>query len=195
MSRSTLRILAPNGHLGFAPMKTGSFERGVATRPDVIAADSGDDIGPGPLGSDASTNPEAWQRHDLEQILVASRTLDVPMIIGSAGDTGANSRVDMYVAMIREIAARHALPAFRLGYFYSEVPTELLRSRMAAGEVVKGLDGRPDLSLEGSMINDGRNILFVAWWVSTIPGIALLILVLSINLFGEQLRDILEIGG
>jgi acyclic terpene utilization AtuA family protein len=149
MSRKTLRILAPNGHLGFAPMKTGSFERGVATRPDFIVADSGsDDIGPGSLGSDTSTSPEAWQRHDLEHILLASRRLGVPMLIGSAGDTGANSRVDRYVEMIREIAARHALPAFRLGYFYSEVPKDLLRSRLAAGEAVTGLNGRPDLSPE-----------------------------------------------
>jgi peptide/nickel transport system permease protein len=31
-----------------------------------------------------------------------------------------------------------------------------------------------------------------AWWISTFPGIALLILVLSINLLGEGLRDILD---
>jgi peptide/nickel transport system permease protein len=31
-----------------------------------------------------------------------------------------------------------------------------------------------------------------AWWISTFPGIALLMLVLSINLLGEGLRDILD---
>ncbi|MFN2241704.1 MAG: ABC transporter permease, partial [Anaerolineae bacterium] len=31
-----------------------------------------------------------------------------------------------------------------------------------------------------------------AWWVSTLPGIAIVILVLAINLFGEGLRDILD---
>ena len=44
----------------------------------------------------------------------------------------------------------------------------------------------------GSMINDGRNVLFIAWWVSTIPGLALLILVLAINLLGERMREILD---
>jgi peptide/nickel transport system permease protein len=38
----------------------------------------------------------------------------------------------------------------------------------------------------------GRDYLLTAWWVSTLPGIAILILVLSINLFGEGLRDILD---
>ncbi len=44
----------------------------------------------------------------------------------------------------------------------------------------------------GSMVAAGRDHLLVAWWVSTIPGIAILILVLAINLFGEGLRDILD---
>ena len=149
MGSRTLRFLCPNGHLGFAPIKTRSFELGVATRPDFIVADSGsDDIGPGPLGSDTSTSPPAWQSHDLEHMLLAARRLGVPMLIGSAGDTGANSRVDMYVEMIREIAARRGLQGFRLGYFYSEVSKDLLRGKMAAGEVINGLDGRPDLSRE-----------------------------------------------
>ena len=101
----TIKIICPNGHLGFAPLKLESFQLGVEAGPDFIAADSGsDDIGPVPLGSDTSTSPEAWQRQDLEAMLLASRRIDVPMIIGSAGDTGTNSRVDHYVEIIREIA-------------------------------------------------------------------------------------------
>jgi hypothetical protein len=38
-----LRFLCPNGHLGFAPIKTESFYLGVDTRPDFILADSGSD--------------------------------------------------------------------------------------------------------------------------------------------------------
>jgi peptide/nickel transport system permease protein len=44
----------------------------------------------------------------------------------------------------------------------------------------------------GSMVSAGRDYLLVAWWISTLPGIAILILVLAINLFGEGLRDILD---
>ncbi len=143
----TLTFLCPNGHLGFAPIKVESFKLGVATKPDFILADSGsDDIGPGPLGSDTCASPKEWQRHDLEHMLVAARELGVPMIIGSAGDTGSNSRVDMYVEMIRDIAEEHKLAPFRLGYFYSEVPKEYLLSRMRAGEAITGLDGRDTLT-------------------------------------------------
>jgi hypothetical protein len=143
----SLKIICPNGHLGFAPLRTESFQLGVEMRPDVIAADSGsDDVGPVPLGTGTSTSPEAWQRHDLEQMLLASRRLGVPMIIGSAGDTGANSRVDLYVSIIQELARKHRLPQFRLGYFYSEVDKERVRRSMRSGSTIIGLDGYDDLT-------------------------------------------------
>lgn len=127
---ASVKIICPNGHLGFAPSRPESFARGVATSPDFIAADSGsDDIGPGPLGSDTSTSPLAWQTHDLEMMLLAARKLNVPMIIGSAGDTGTNSRVDLFVKIIRELAKKHNLAPFKLGYFYSEVSKDFLRDK------------------------------------------------------------------
>ena len=54
-------------------------------------------------------------------MLLASRRLGVPMIVGSAGDTGSNSRVDLFVGIVRDLAAKHRLAGFRVGYFYSEV--------------------------------------------------------------------------
>jgi hypothetical protein len=141
------RIICPNGHLGFAPLKLESFRLGVAARPDFIAADSGsDDVGPGPLGADVCTSPRQWQAHDLEVMLLAAREIGVPMIIGSAGDTGSNSRVDLYVRIIRDIAETHGLKKFRLGYFYSEVGKDYLRAKMRAGETIAGLDGRGPLT-------------------------------------------------
>src|ERR1700757_895748 len=85
----SLHILCPNGHLGFAPIKTGSFAIGCAAEPDLICADSGScDVGPVPLGADISSSPLQWQVDDLETMLLASRRLDVPMIVGSAGGGG-----------------------------------------------------------------------------------------------------------
>ena len=143
----SLRIICPNGHLGFAPLRVESFRIGVAARPDYIAADSGScDIGPVPLGTDTSTSPLGWQTHDLEHMLLAAREIGAPMVIGSSGDTGSNSRVDLYVRIIKELAAKHRLQPFKLGYFYSELDKASLRQRMRAGEMVKGLDGRSALT-------------------------------------------------
>ncbi len=149
MKKNQLRILCPNGHLGFAPTKEGSFWIGAETKPDYYCCDSGsDDIGPGPLGSDTSVSPYEWQKHDLELMLVASRKQGVPMMIGSSGDTGTNSRVDMYVDMIRDLANKHHLPPFKLVYFYSELDKAYLRKTMDQGITIEGLDGRGNLTSE-----------------------------------------------
>lgn len=55
-----------------------------------------------------------------------------------------------------------------------------------------GLGVPPDVPAWGSMVAAGREHLTEAWWVSTIPGLAILLLVLSINTFGEGLRDLLD---
>ncbi len=55
-----------------------------------------------------------------------------------------------------------------------------------------GLGIQPPTPAWGSMVADGRNYLLNAWWVSTMPGLAIVGLVLAINLFGEGLRDILD---
>lgn len=55
-----------------------------------------------------------------------------------------------------------------------------------------GLGIQPPTPAWGSMVADGRNYLLNAWWVATMPGLAIVGLVLAINLFGEGLRDILD---
>ena len=44
----------------------------------------------------------------------------------------------------------------------------------------------------GLMISEGRGRLTDAWWVALIPGIAITLMVLSVNLFGDWLRDRLD---
>jgi peptide/nickel transport system permease protein len=44
----------------------------------------------------------------------------------------------------------------------------------------------------GLMVSDGRGHIYDAWWMSLIPGIAITLLVLSVNVFGDWLRDRLD---
>lgn len=52
-----------------------------------------------------------------------------------------------------------------------------------------GLGIQPPTASWGSMVADGRSYMLEAWWVSTFPGFAILILVLAINVAGQGLRD------
>ena len=44
----------------------------------------------------------------------------------------------------------------------------------------------------GSMVSDGREYVDTAWWVSAIPGLAIMLTVVAFNLFGDWLRDTLD---
>ena len=141
----TVRIITPTGHLGTTPLEKASFEGGCAASPDFIIADSGSaDIGPYPLGADRAASDEVWQRHDIEAMLLASRRLGIPLILGSASDTGTDRGVDQYRRLVREIAAEHRLAPFRLAAIYAETPVDEIRRRLKDGAIVRGLNGRPD---------------------------------------------------
>ncbi|EKP94073.1 acyclic terpene utilization AtuA family protein [Thermaerobacter subterraneus] len=145
--REEVRLLAPTGHLGFTPLEKESFLAGLERDPDFVVADSGScDIGPYPLGADEPASPPAWQYHDLEILLVETRRRGIPLIIGSASDTGTRRGVDQFAGMVEDIAARHGLPPFRLARIYSDVPVERLRRLLEQGVAIRGLDGRPDLA-------------------------------------------------
>jgi ABC-type dipeptide/oligopeptide/nickel transport system permease subunit len=52
-----------------------------------------------------------------------------------------------------------------------------------------GLGVQPPTASWGSMVADGRAFMLEAWWVSTFPGLAILLLVLSLNVASQGLRD------
>lgn len=55
-----------------------------------------------------------------------------------------------------------------------------------------GLGVQPPTASWGSMVADGRAFILDAWWVSTFPGLAILLLVLSINVASQAVRDALD---
>jgi peptide/nickel transport system permease protein len=61
-----------------------------------------------------------------------------------------------------------------------------------AGLSFLGLGVPPPHATWGNILADGKNYIFDAPWLTFIPGIAILIVVLSFNLFGEGLRDVLN---
>ncbi|UCH35373.1 MAG: ABC transporter permease [Armatimonadota bacterium] len=55
-----------------------------------------------------------------------------------------------------------------------------------------GIGVPPNIPAWGTMVADGRADVAGAWWIATFPGLAILLLVLCVNLFGEGLRDALD---
>jgi peptide/nickel transport system permease protein len=61
-----------------------------------------------------------------------------------------------------------------------------------AGLSFLGLGAQPPDADWGSMLADGRQFTTVAYHVATLPGVAILILVLALNTLGDTLRDLLD---
>ncbi len=61
-----------------------------------------------------------------------------------------------------------------------------------AGLSFLGLSVPPPTPTWGVIINDGREFLLEAWWVSTFPGLAIVFTVVAVNLIGDGLRDALD---
>ncbi|MEX2582863.1 MAG: oligopeptide ABC transporter permease [Gemmatimonadota bacterium] len=55
-----------------------------------------------------------------------------------------------------------------------------------------GLGVQPPTPSWGNMIADGRDALLTAWWISTFPGLAIVLTVTAFNLLGDGLRDALD---
>jgi len=62
----------------------------------------------------------------------------------------------------------------------------------AAGLGFLGLGAQPPMPEWGLMVADGRQFLVDQWWVSTLPGLAILVVVMGFNLLGDGIRDVLD---
>lgn len=90
------------------------------------------------------------------------------------------------------IMARHLLPNVSsavIVYASFEVARMIL---LEATLSFLGLGVQPPTPTWGGMINDGRQYLHLAWNVSVFPGIAIALVILAVNIFGDDLRDALD---
>lgn len=55
-----------------------------------------------------------------------------------------------------------------------------------------GMGVPPPTPTWGMMLSDGRNSILDAWWLATLPGVAIMITILAVNLLGDGLRDALD---
>lgn len=74
------------------------------------------------------------------------------------------------------------------------VTTNGIAGAIIAGAALSflGLGAQPPTPEWGIMLSEGRVYLRSAWWITTFPGLAIMVTVMAINLVGDGLRDILD---
>jgi peptide/nickel transport system permease protein len=92
----------------------------------------------------------------------------------------------------RTIMLRHILP--------NVVPSVLVLATLHVGLVIVleaalsflGVGIPPPTPSWGVMVADGRGLIEQAWWISILPGLAILVTVISLNILGDWVRDRLD---
>ena len=103
--------------------------------------------------------------------------------IQAARCTGASN----WRIMIRHILPNVLAPIIVIGSF--AVSTNIIYE---AALTFLGVGVSPSIPTWGNMLADGRDYLGVGWWIATLPGLAIMVCVLGINLLGDWLRDVLD---
>lgn len=84
--------------------------------------------------------------------------------------------------------------------FPNTVNTLMVVASILVGQVILleaslsflGLGLEPGAAAWGIMVAEGRSVILKLWWLSLFPGLAITILVLALNFFGDWLRDTLD---
>lgn len=111
-------------------------------------------------------------------------------LIVRSSDFIAASRIQG--ASAARIVLRHVIPMC--------IPSVIVRMTLsmagviltAAGLGFLGLGAQPPSPEWGAMLSSGRRFLIDYWWMTTFPGLAIMVVSLAFNLLGDGLRDVLD---
>lgn len=132
----SLKALAASGQLGYG-LPEAALKEGLSREPDFIGCDMGS-VDPGPyyLGAGEMATAPAMTESDLRAVLQGARSLDVPLLIGTAGTAGARPHLDKTLDMVRKIAREDGL-RFRLASIAADIPKDMVKRAATDGRMIK----------------------------------------------------------
>lgn len=134
MNKKELKVLSPTAILGYG-FPEASFEEGMKRNPDVIAVDAGStDPGPYYLGKGISFTDKNAVKRDMEYMLKAAVEKDIPVIIGSAGGSGAKPHLDWNLEILREISEDNNYD-LKVAIIPADIDRDLIKKRLKDGKI------------------------------------------------------------
>jgi peptide/nickel transport system permease protein len=136
---------------------------------------------------------------NLTNAMIAVGISAVPVYACTARSTTLAVRSMDYVEAARAVGAgdgrvlvRHVLPNMISPVVVLATAGVGIAILVAAGLSYLGLGAQPPIPEWGAMLSEARAYLRNAWWMATFPGLAITLVVVSLNLCGDWLRDLLD---
>ncbi|WP_147590131.1 acyclic terpene utilization AtuA family protein [Clostridium polynesiense] len=151
-----IKIFSPCGILGYGfPIE--SFENGLRDKPHAIVVDAGStDAGPHKLGAGVSIVSRMACKKDLLLLIKGSRKLNIPLIIGSAGGSGARVHTDWTLDIINEILREEKIN-IKMAVIWADIEKERVKRANKSGEILDMGSNIPKLNDE--IINETNSIV------------------------------------
>ena len=135
----------------------------------------------------------------LNNVMIAVGLAAVPNYARLVRASVLSAREQLYVEAARALGSRDVSIVAR--YILPNVVAPLIVTATlglgtailsAAALSFLGLGSQPPQPEWGRMLSEGRDYLREAWWISTVPGLGIMLTVLAMNLLGDGLRDVLD---
>ena len=135
----------------------------------------------------------------LRNAMIAVGIAGIPVFARVTRGEVLSARENLYVEAARAVGAperiivvRHLLPNI--------ITPNIVIATLRVGTAIifgaslsfLGLGAQPPAPEWGLMLSQGRGFLAIAWWMSFAPGLAIFLVVMASNLFGDGLRDVLD---
>ncbi|MEW6711371.1 MAG: acyclic terpene utilization AtuA family protein [Candidatus Riflebacteria bacterium] len=134
-SHEEFRVLSPTAILGYG-FPESSFKKGMERKPHLIAVDAGStDPGPYYLGAGKAFTDRAFVKRDLRYMIKAGVAENIPVVVGTAGGSGASIHLEWCRQIILEISREEKL-SFKMGVIPSDVEKSTVKKALAQGRIM-----------------------------------------------------------
>jgi peptide/nickel transport system permease protein len=135
----------------------------------------------------------------LRNAMIAVGIALIPSFARMVRGSVLSAKNDVYVEAARAMGSndlrlmtRHILPNILMPILVLATIGVAWAILIGASLSFLGLGAQPPYPEWGRDLSDGRNFLSIAWWMTTFPGMAIMATILSINLLGDGLREVLD---
>jgi peptide/nickel transport system permease protein len=135
----------------------------------------------------------------LEKVMVAVGIGGIPRFARVVRGSVLNTKGELYIEAARSVGVSdvrimfaHLVPQ-TLGAAITIATFGLATAILSIAALsFLGLGAQPPTAEWGLMLSEARKYLRTAWWLAVFPGLAIMVVVLSVNLLGDAVRDALD---